>query len=60
MQVGDTVQLKSGGPFMTVGKVDYTDIQCLWFDSSDHLAAEWFRKDMLVQRDGKEGAKFGF
>jgi uncharacterized protein YodC (DUF2158 family) len=29
--VGDTVQLKSGGPIMTVDSVDYRGVNCIWF-----------------------------
>jgi uncharacterized protein YodC (DUF2158 family) len=30
-KVGDTVQLKSGGPIMTIHYQDSTDWYCVWF-----------------------------
>lgn len=30
-RVGDVVQLKSGGPAMTVTEVNGTDVTCSWF-----------------------------
>lgn len=30
--VGDVVQLKSGGPIMTVAGIDGNDVNCVWFD----------------------------
>lgn len=33
-KIGDTVQLKSGGPVMTVTEVGTTDCTCTWFDLS--------------------------
>ena len=33
--VGDVVQLKSGGPSMTVGEVDGADVWCVWFDKTE-------------------------
>jgi len=32
LQVGDVVQLKSGGERMTVDKIDDADITCVWFE----------------------------
>lgn len=32
---GDEVQLKSGGPKMTVEEVDGENITCIWFDSKN-------------------------
>ena len=29
--VGDTVQLKSGGPIMTIEGVDEKGVNCVWF-----------------------------
>jgi len=32
-EVGDVVQLKSGGPVMTVSKVEPPVVTCVWFPS---------------------------
>jgi uncharacterized protein YodC (DUF2158 family) len=51
-KTGDLVQLKSGGPIMTVGAcsratLDNEDnVQCVWFSGSKHQTA-WFREDSL-------------
>ena len=31
IEAGSVVQIKSGGPAMTVTKVDGSNVQCLWF-----------------------------
>jgi uncharacterized protein YodC (DUF2158 family) len=34
--VGDVVQLKSGGPFMTVNNADVQgEVECVWFENND-------------------------
>jgi uncharacterized protein YodC (DUF2158 family) len=35
-KVGDTVQLKSGGPIMTVSFLEEQDSRCFWFSKDDH------------------------
>jgi uncharacterized protein YodC (DUF2158 family) len=30
--IGDTVQLKSGGPMMTVAEIGPTEVWCVWFE----------------------------
>jgi len=34
LKPGDVVQLKSGGPFMTIESVDDADAVCVWFEQS--------------------------
>jgi uncharacterized protein YodC (DUF2158 family) len=34
MKPGDVVQLKSGGPAMTVSEVSGTQVTCTWFDGT--------------------------
>jgi uncharacterized protein YodC (DUF2158 family) len=34
IRVGDVVQLKSGGPPMTVGEIQMEFVRCQWFDST--------------------------
>lgn len=38
LQAGDTVQLKSGGPFLTVGKIEGDEARCHWIDSDRKTA----------------------
>lgn len=33
-KIGDVVQLKSGGPLMTVQKVRTDEVDCMWFDGN--------------------------
>ncbi len=34
LEPGDIVQLKSGGPLMTVVGVENTDVRCIWHSAS--------------------------
>jgi uncharacterized protein YodC (DUF2158 family) len=51
-KTGDIVQLKSGGPKMTVSQYqslsldDAANVQCTWFAGSKHQAG-WFPEDGL-------------
>jgi uncharacterized protein YodC (DUF2158 family) len=45
-QIGDTVQLKSGGPLMTVDNIDVGEephvmITCLWFEKTDRKVGQF-------------------
>jgi uncharacterized protein YodC (DUF2158 family) len=55
-QLGDRVQLRSGGPLMTVGEVsDDGSIWCEWFDSKGELKANSFKPHSLAKvRDRSE------
>lgn len=52
---GDVVQLKSGGPKMTVHQYDTEPMSdnltsvvlCKWFDNNTNLQKEWFEEDSL-------------
>ena len=42
MQPGDVVQLKSGGPLMTIAWIDDNgEAYCEWFDGSKNLGAKF-------------------
>jgi uncharacterized protein YodC (DUF2158 family) len=56
MKQGDVVQLKSGGPLMTVQEVKPTAILCSWFDDKHNLKNAAFPEAML---DLYEGPQFG-
>ncbi len=43
MKVGDVVQLKSGGPLMTVSDIDNDEVYCNWFDKNNKLVENSFR-----------------
>jgi uncharacterized protein YodC (DUF2158 family) len=43
MKVGDVVQLKSGGPLMTVSDIEDEDVYCNWFDKNNKLVSSSFR-----------------
>ena len=47
--IGDTVQLKSGGPIMTVdGDGDYgIGVKCKWFDTHQELKSNSFAEASL-------------
>jgi len=51
LKIGDVVQLKSGGPTMTIESIDKSgdSIHCQWFagDKFDKLLAGYFSPDSL-------------
>jgi len=47
MQPGDVVQLKSGGPIMTVQEVKPAGVVCTWFDEKHNLKTAAFPEAML-------------
>jgi uncharacterized protein YodC (DUF2158 family) len=53
-KIGDVVSLVSGGPAMTVRRVDAavadysSDVHVEWFDSVGHLQDAYFHPDMLL------------
>lgn len=61
-EIGDVVQLKSGGPHMTIefirlGKEDAPDMaDCTWFNLAGSLALQrdTFRLDSLVSREERK------
>ena len=54
-KAGDVVQLKSGGPLMTVGEVDGESVHCRWFNGSEEKASS-FPAELLKPTD--MGPKF--
>jgi len=55
--VGDTVQLKSGGPIMTVHSIEDRDaVYCVWFDANKQTGAT-FKAAALrkVEMPGQRG-----
>jgi uncharacterized protein YodC (DUF2158 family) len=51
MNPGDLVQLKSGGPSMTVIKLVEKEIKCMWFESGVVLRSESFPEAALVSAE---------
>ncbi len=55
-KIGDVVQLKSGGPKMTVYELsggpgsDNFEVRCTWFEKSSQLSS-WFVADTLLPVD---------
>lgn len=49
-KVGDVVQLKSGGPQMTVSETNDSEmLECTWFDSSNELKTAFFKSDVVEE-----------
>ncbi|MBC8377069.1 MAG: DUF2158 domain-containing protein [FCB group bacterium] len=46
IKIGSVVQLKSGGPLLTVSSVE-NRISCQWFDESGALQRGAFRREQL-------------
>jgi uncharacterized protein YodC (DUF2158 family) len=47
-EVGDTVQLKSGGPVMTITEIEGTQVWCTWFTPEGKLETGTFPNLALV------------
>ncbi len=47
---GDVVQLKSGGPLMTVQTVNTGIANCVWFDDGQNLRFADFSTDILAAK----------
>jgi uncharacterized protein YodC (DUF2158 family) len=46
-KVGEVVQLKSGGPKMTVQNIQGNEVWCTWFDEQKKPQRHWFAPEML-------------
>jgi len=59
LKIGDTVQLKSGGPFMTIASYEgESQFRCLWFTGDEDKVREgYFPPDslQLAVKSHKEG-----
>jgi uncharacterized protein YodC (DUF2158 family) len=51
MTPGVVVQLKSGGPLMTIHSVDDKEITCTWFDDKHNLRTAKFPEATLEEYD---------
>jgi uncharacterized protein YodC (DUF2158 family) len=47
IKVGDLVQLKSGGPVMTVAFIDSNGAKCVWFDDHNQEKEKVFPLETL-------------
>jgi uncharacterized protein YodC (DUF2158 family) len=56
-KAGDVVQLKSGGPLMTVSEIDGNSVQCRWFNGNEEKASS-YPSDIL--RVANTGPKFAY
>jgi uncharacterized protein YodC (DUF2158 family) len=52
-QAGDVVQLKSGGPSMTIEREEEGGYHCKWFDG-ETLLSYCFRPEMLMKAKTSE------
>lgn len=48
LEVGDTVQLKSGGPNMTIRAITNIEIHCTWFVAGINYSI-WLPPDCLTK-----------
>ncbi|MDM5271602.1 DUF2158 domain-containing protein [Sulfurovum sp. zt1-1] len=48
MFIGDTVQLNSGGPLMTIEAVYESEVTCIWFDNNS-VVRHNFNEVLLVK-----------
>jgi|TARA_Y100001001_G_scaffold161935_2_gene187395 uncharacterized protein YodC (DUF2158 family) len=54
---GDVVQLKSGGPRMTVEAVSDGTVSCIWFEQSHQLRDEF--PEILLMPAARSSVTFG-
>ena len=47
LKVGDIVQLKSGGPKMTIQGINKESVECSWFVNKEHKS-DFFNYDTLA------------
>jgi uncharacterized protein YodC (DUF2158 family) len=51
LKVGDVVELKSGGPQMSVSNIGSGEAseaaKCNWFNEKKELKSSWFKKEIL-------------
>ena len=47
-KTGDMVKLISGGPTMTVKRIDYNSVECQWF-AGKKLESGYFPPDSLIR-----------
>jgi uncharacterized protein YodC (DUF2158 family) len=46
-KLGDVVQLKSGGPKMTIDRISVSQASCTWFEGTK-LEGGWFEMAILI------------
>jgi uncharacterized protein YodC (DUF2158 family) len=49
LQIGDVVKLKSGGPWMTVEKIEGDAVSCIWFPDNNAAVTRSFHKEVLLK-----------
>ena len=52
MKQGDVVQLKSGGPLMTVVAIDKSGVVCTWFDKNNHKTTTFPETTLELYEEG--------
>ena len=55
LQIGDVVKLKSGGPWMTVYKIEGDEISCVWFPNDNDAVSRSFNKNVLLKEGWVQG-----
>lgn len=48
-KAGDVVQLKSGGPAMTIAWIDGSDARCEWFDNKNEPQGRSYKLVALIR-----------
>lgn len=55
LSIGDAVQLKSGGPIMTVESIDQEGVNCVWFvDETSALLQRYFTLETVKKIESKK------
>ena len=58
LKVGDVVQLKSGGPLMTVRAIEENSVFCVWFDGKDTKSGRFPGATLTLVPEENEGPRF--
>ena len=51
MKAGDEVQLKSGGPIMTIDRIENDSAVCVWFNEKNEVKHAVFKLSNLIPFD---------
>lgn len=55
LKIGDVVQLKSGGPKMTIANEEQGEFICLWFSGDERMSGKFPRESLIKNPRSQSG-----